>query len=271
MERWVPVPVSAVPGVAPRAARARSDSRSVESDRVSAGSRPRRSRVTALPRWWADWTAAKNAGLGVEIPFPAGRSPDDLRTLYVIEHVLLGLDEYSDVLWAVEQQVAGHTLASPERTPAQEAANPTFALPDRSGEPGDRQWFTYVPGRGQSAYWHPYEIDDLPGADGVPRRRFVQRRMADLSRTQPELLPAPTAELLRVRGGATEVVHEIAPATLPSIGVVLERRYHFARDVLGRPLLWRSRRRTPSLNPPGTTMRFDVLADGRAPAPTPTP
>ncbi|MBY8877353.1 hypothetical protein [Actinacidiphila acidipaludis] len=35
-------------------------------------------------RWWADWAAAKNAGLGVEIPFPAGRSPDDLRTLYLI-------------------------------------------------------------------------------------------------------------------------------------------------------------------------------------------
>lgn len=35
-------------------------------------------------RWWADWTAAKNAGLGVEIPFPDGRSPDDLRTLYLV-------------------------------------------------------------------------------------------------------------------------------------------------------------------------------------------
>jgi len=95
--------------------------------------------------------------------------------------------------------------------------------------------------------------------------------MADLSRTQPELLPAPTAELLRVRGGATEVVHEIAPTTLPSIGVVLERRYHFARErpwpppPLALP--------TPHLlpHPRGTTMRFDILADGRAPAPTPTP
>ncbi|MBY8877352.1 hypothetical protein [Actinacidiphila acidipaludis] len=215
-----------------------------------------------------DWSLFRSTGLD-----------DDslvvwLRTLTplegpVIEHVLLGLDEYSDVLWAVEQQVAGHTLASPDRTPAEEAANPTFALADRGGEPGERQWFTYVPGRGQTAYWHPYEIDDVPGTDGVPRRRFVQRRMADLSRTRPELLPAPTAELLRVRQGATEVVHQIEPATLPSIGVVLERRYHFARDALGRPLLWRSRRRTPSLNPPGTTMRFDVLAEGRVPAPTP--
>lgn len=218
----------------------------------------------ALP---ADWSLFRTTGLD-----------DDslvvwLRTLTpsegpVIEHVLLGRDEYSDVLWAVEQQIAGHTLANPDRTPAEEAANPTFALPDRDGEPGERQWFTYVPGRGQTAYWHPYEIDDRPGADGVPRRRFVQRRMADLSRTRPELLPAPTAELLRVRQGTTETVHEIEPAIVPSIGIVLERRYHFARDVLGHPLLWLSSRRTPSLNPPGTTMRFDVLTEGRPGTPT---
>lgn len=35
-------------------------------------------------RWWADWTAAKNAGLGLEIPFPADRSPFELRTLYLV-------------------------------------------------------------------------------------------------------------------------------------------------------------------------------------------
>jgi hypothetical protein len=39
---------------------------------------------TERTRWWADWTAAKNAGLGVEIPFPDDRSPDDLRTLYLV-------------------------------------------------------------------------------------------------------------------------------------------------------------------------------------------
>ncbi|MBJ6613918.1 hypothetical protein [Streptomyces sp. I4(2020)] len=186
-----------------------------------------------------------------------------------IEQVLLGLDEYSNALWAVEQRVAGHTLAAPERTPAEERANPTLAPPDRSGEPGERQWFTYVPGRGQSVYWHPYEIDDVPGADGVPRRRFVQRRMADLARTRPELLPAPSGELLRVRGDTTEVIHEIEPATVPSIGVLLERRYYLARDVLGQPVLWRSRRRAPCLYPPGTMMRFDVLAEGHPKVPTP--
>ncbi|MYS95587.1 MULTISPECIES: hypothetical protein [Streptomyces] len=178
-----------------------------------------------------------------------------------IEDVLLGLDEYSNILWAIERKVSGHTLAPPERTREQEALNPTLALPDRGGAPGGRQRFAYVPGRDLAPYWHPYQVEDLPGPDGVPRRRFVQRRLADLARTQPELMPAPTTELLRAQVAGTETIHQIAPSTVPSIGMVFERRYVLARDVTGQPLLWREHRRAPSLHPPGTTMRFDVLAE----------
>ncbi|MYS95588.1 MULTISPECIES: hypothetical protein [Streptomyces] len=35
-------------------------------------------------RWWVSWQAAKDVGLGVEVPLPPDRSLDDLRTLYVI-------------------------------------------------------------------------------------------------------------------------------------------------------------------------------------------
>lgn len=176
-----------------------------------------------------------------------------------VEDVLLGLDEYSNVLWAVERRVGGHTLAPPERTPEQEAANPTLAPPDRRGAPDARRRFVYVPGRHAAPYWHPYQIEDVTGADGQPRRRFVQRRLADLARVEPELLPAPSAQVLR--DDNREIIHEVAPATVPSIGVVLERRHVLARDVVGNPVLWRQRRRSPFLSPPGHAMRFDVLAE----------
>jgi hypothetical protein len=183
-----------------------------------------------------------------------------------IEDVLIGLDEYSNVLWGVERRIAGHDLSQPERTPEQEAANPTRAQPDRGGAPTDRTQFVYVPGQDAVAYWHPYQVEDRPDANGVPRRRFVQRRLADLSRTEPELLPAARAEFLRAFDGAgVEVIHEIAPATVPSIGVLLERRYVLARDVNGNPALWIQRRRSPFLSPPGRHLRFDVMAENATP------
>ena len=98
------------------------------------------------------------------------------------------------------------------------------------------------------------------GAAGV-RRRFVQRRLVDVGRTQPELTAAAAAEVLRVRSAEGERVHEIEPATVPSIGIVLERRYRLARDVNGNPVLWSQRQRTPFLRPPSRAMRFDVLAE----------
>jgi hypothetical protein len=179
-----------------------------------------------------------------------------------LEDVLLGLDEYSNILWAVERRVAGHDLSQPERTPEHELANPTLAKPNRTGKPDDRKRFVYVPGRDAVAYWHPYQIEDRPDPEGRLRRRFVQRRLADLTRVHPELLPAPRAEVLRVQNDVgQEIVHEIVPATVPSIGVVVERRYMLARDVGGNPVLWVQRQRTPFLSPPGRMLRFDVLAD----------
>jgi hypothetical protein len=182
-----------------------------------------------------------------------------------IENVLLGLDEYSNILWAVERRIAGHDLSQPERTPQEELANPTMTKPDRTGEPDDRKRFVYVPGQDAAAYWHPYQIEDLPNPEGHLRRRFVQRRLADLNHVHPELLPAPRAEVLRVENSfGQEIVHEIMPATIPSIGIILERRYVLARDLDGNPVLWLQRQRTPFLSPPGRTLRFDVLAE-RAP------
>lgn len=183
----------------------------------------------------------------------------------LLEDVQLGLDEYSNILWAVERRIAGHDLSQPERTPQQELANPSLTKPDRAGKPDDRKQFVYVPGQDAAAYWHPYQIEDRPDAEGRLRRRFLQRRLADLNRVHPELLPAPLAEVLRVQNSVgQERVHEIAPATVPSIGIIVQRRYVLARDVDGNPVLWLQRQRTPFLSPPSRTLRFDVLAE-RAP------
>lgn len=156
-----------------------------------------------------------------------------------VEEVLLGLDEYANLLWAVERRLAGRTVAAQAPAPVPPHVEPPS--------------YVYVAGRDAAAHWHPYEVDD--------RRRFVQRRLADLSGAAPSLTPAAVAEVLRVRGPAGETVHEIEPATIPSIGVTLTRRHRLARDTAGNPVLWSQRQRTPFLRPPSRATRFDLLAE----------
>jgi hypothetical protein len=189
-----------------------------------------------------------------------------------LEVVLLGLDEYSNLLWSVERRLEGRDTLPPQRTHDQEEANPTVAKPSRAGEPEAQKRFVYVPGQDPVPFWHPYQIEEQRDDAGQPRRRFVQRRLADLAREQPELLPAARAQVLQAFAtesadlvGAREVVHEIEPSTVPSIGTVFERRYVLARDIAGNPVLWLQRRRTPFLAPPGRALRFDVMAEDAAP------
>jgi hypothetical protein len=168
-----------------------------------------------------------------------------------LEDVLVGLDEYSNLLWAVERRVNGLEVIS----------NPTPDASSRAGNPGDQKSYTYLPGEHAAPYWHPYQIEDRPDNGGGTRRRFVQRRMADLALPLPNLLPAPRAQVLRVVTDDGEVIHEIEPATIPSIGVTFERRYSLARDISGSPVLWLERRRSPFLTSPGRTIRFDAFAE----------
>jgi hypothetical protein len=178
-----------------------------------------------------------------------------------LEQVLLGCDEYSNMLWAVELRVDSREMTPPTRTAAQDAANPALVKPSGAGKAGEQKRYAYVPGLEAVPYWHPYELIDEPREGGQITRRFVQRRLADLGRENPELLPPATAHVLRSQGPAGELVHEINPATLPSIGITLERRAMLARDVHGNPLLWIRRLRMPFLAPPGRHLRFDVMAE----------
>lgn len=158
----------------------------------------------------------------------------------------MGLDEYANLLWAVERKVDGHTVSAVDTVAPHEISSGSYV---------------YQPAQGAAAHWHPYEVADT--ADG---RRFVQRRLADLSGPQPELFPEATAEVLRVRTAAGETVHQIQPATVPSIGVVFDRRHMLARDIAGNPVLWSQRRRSPFLQPPSRAVRFDVMANDEPPA-----
>jgi hypothetical protein len=83
----------------------------------------------------------------------------------------------------------------------------------------------------------------------------VQRRLVDLA--GPALTPAPVAEVLLTG----DEVHRIEPATVPSIGIVLERRHRLARDVDGNPVLWSQRQRSPFLRPPSRADRYDLLVE----------
>lgn len=166
----------------------------------------------------------------------------------VIEDVLFGLDEYSNRLWAVEQRIAGREASSEEKSGP---ADPPTVISTAGRK------YAYVAGTEPTPLTHAYEVDEVT-IKGAPRRRFVQRRTADVSGVTPILTPTPTAEVLRVRTSAGgEVVHEIEPATIPSIGTRLQRRYKLARDTLGRPCLWVERQRSPVLRPPSRSLRFD--------------
>lgn len=56
-------------------------------------------------------------------------------------------------------------------------------------------------------------------------------------------------------------VHQIEPATVPSLGLRLERRTMLARGTDGLPVLWQQRRRLPLLAPPAQHGRFDVMQE----------
>lgn len=193
----------------------------------------------------------------------AGLSPEELVLWHVaelplesapIERVQLGLDEQSNLLWAVERVVDGRDVDS---RPVDLPTGPAFNEGAPSGDSREAKEYAYVPAQGIGPWWTPYELT----AEGP--RRLVQRRLVDLSRQRPGPMPAPVAEVLQPPVGLER--HEIAPLAVPSNGIELTRRWSLARDLHGRPVLWLERRRGPSLAPPARTLRFDVMEEARTP------
>jgi hypothetical protein len=158
----------------------------------------------------------------------------------VLDEVTIGVDEDSNLVWAVEQVVAGRNVSA--------------ALPAPPGATYSGT-YTYSPMTRVPPHWHPYVVDEIGG-----RRVFVQGRAADYSGAVPTLMPEPVSDLLRdPGGGGTRPVHLIEPAAIPSNGVRVQRRAMLARTTTGGPVVWTQRRRLPALVQPALSLRFDEL------------
>jgi hypothetical protein len=164
----------------------------------------------------------------------------------ILDQVVIGIDEDANLVWAVEQIVAGQTLLTPDPPP-----DPAPVQADPTVQPR----FSYLPMTPIPRYWHPYIIENVNGT-----RRFVQGRAADLSGPTPTLLPAPISDLLAdPHAPAAGPVHQLQPATIPPDGLRLQRRAMLARSTTGEPVLWTQRRRELLLTPPTFALRFDIL------------
>ena len=204
--------------------------------------------------WWklsppADWSMFQVRGLPSTalLLWPAVASP--LRGA-VVEEVILGIDEQSNLLWAVEQRAAGSDLVSEEqeRAPAEARVSPE----------GGRQSYGYRPDVGARSRWHPYSLESVT-TPGGRQRRLVQGRLADLSGEEASLFPAPITELLDPRA---EQPPRLAPEAIPWNGLRLQRRWMLARQTTGEPQLWVQRQRLPLPNAPASLLRHDALVPG---------
>jgi hypothetical protein len=164
----------------------------------------------------------------------------------ILDEVVIGIDEDANLVWAVEQIVAGQTLATPPPAPTPPAGQTDPSVPPT---------FSYAAMTPIPRYWHPYVIEEVDGL-----RRFVQGRAADLSGPTPALLPAPISDLLYdPKAPAAGPVHQIEPATIPPEGLRVQRRTMLGRASTGEPVLWTQRRRDLLLTPPTFALQFDVL------------
>ncbi len=222
------------------------------------------------PRWPglrppADWTLLKVDGA---TPGDGGLGPEELVLWHVaelplesapLERVQFGLDEESNLLWAVERTVDGREVEL-RKVDLPEA--PRFNDGSPSGDARAEREYAYVPAQGIVPHWHPYTLST--DAEGDPRR-LVQRRLADLSRQKPTLMPAPEAAVLQADAPGSPVT--IAPLAVPSNGIEVERRWMLARDMHGHPVLWIQRQRRALLSPPARRLRFDVMEEAKQPSP----
>jgi hypothetical protein len=165
----------------------------------------------------------------------------------VIDDVVIGIDEDSNMVWAVEQIVAGHNLDTP----------PPYELPQPAAQAAAPH-YSYLPMTPIPPYWHPYLLDDTTG-----ERRFVQGRAYDMTKPhqQPEPLPKPTSDLLKDPHATPpgDPFHHLVPAAIPAEGLRVQRRIMLTRSTTGDPVLWTQRRRQNLETPPTTSVRFDIF------------
>ncbi len=166
----------------------------------------------------------------------------------VVDDVVVGIDEDANLVWAVEQVVAGRTLATPPPPPG----------PVPPSDPPAPRRFSYLAMSQVPEHWHPYLLDE-PAAGP---RRYIQGRAADLSGPEPVLLPEPVSDLLWDPKAPPEgPVHQLDPASIPAEGLRVQRRAILARATTGAPVFWTQRRRQVLETPPTFALRFDSLQE----------
>lgn len=199
----------------------------------------------------ADWSLFAVTGLPSSslVVWPTVATP---LTGPPLDEVIVGIDEDANLLWAIERRAGGRELAPAPAEPLTPGPPPAGQL-----RASTRKAYRYLPSSSVPPYWHPYEVHEVDG-----RRRFVQSRLADLRTRPPTLMPAPVSDLLADPAAPPAgPVHQIEPATVPTTGIRLERRYMLGRASDGTPVLWRQRRRLPLLAPPVSGLRFDILEE----------
>ncbi len=181
-----------------------------------------------------------------------GLEPGDLvlvqtvdRTLAgdAVERVQFGVDDESNVVWAVERRLDGR--ATTPRAPSDGVS----LIPPRPSDQASGQAYDYVPGVGTETHWIPYTMSE-PGQ----ARELVQRRLVDLSRFPAVAVGEARAAVLT--GGRRRLLESVIPLG----GLEVERRWMLVRDAVGEPHLWIQRQRRPLTSPPARTLRFDVAA-----------
>jgi hypothetical protein len=176
----------------------------------------------------------------------------------VLDEILIGVDEDANLAWAVELRADGLQFLREPETPA------AMAETTRTGT----REFRYLPSTTLPNGWHPYErvrlADPLAPLDAGDGRSGGWRQgvLADLTGTYPRPRPGPVSRLIGGPSGAgLGRGHQLASTSIPSNGVMLQRRAMLARDTEGRPVLWVERRAAPVSGPPLSHLRFDVFAE----------
>jgi hypothetical protein len=198
-----------------------------------------------------DWSLFRVQGgdFNTLVVWPTALSP---LTGAPLEEVMLGVDEYSNLLWAVERRVNSRDV----RTPSVQERNERPAIAPQQPVNSPEQEYRYLPAADAVPYWHPYKLSEFEG-----QRRFIQARLVDYSGPVGVLMePVPASHVLNdPRLVAPQPVHVIDPAAVPVDGLTIERRWMLARDTDGQPVLWVRRQRKPLLTPPARHLRFDVM------------
>lgn len=160
----------------------------------------------------------------------------------VIERVQFGVDDLSNLVWAVERRLE-------QREPARRPSLGESLVPPPPSNLTRGQAYNYLPSVGAAPNWIPYPLS----AHDEPRA-LVQHRLVDLSRDPVDLLDPARADVL------AGTPHTLRESVIPVDGLQVERRWMLTRGADGNPHLWIQRSRRPLLSPPARMLRFDVAA-----------